>query len=95
MDAAVFRHWADLVRRRNPCFAQGAADCLTSDLTETREMIMAKRASSAQLKARVRALENSATWQDTRFDALSLSVNELHLQGPEANTLLQELAPRP
>jgi hypothetical protein len=33
-------------------------------------MIMAERASSAQLEARVRVLENSATRQDVRFDAL-------------------------
>ncbi len=43
-------------------------------------MIMAERASSAQLEARVRVLENSATRQDTRFDALSLSINELKQQ---------------
>ena len=74
---------------------QGAEDRLTSALTDTREMIMAERASSAQLEARVRALENSATRQDTRFDALSLSINELKLQAREANTLLRELAQRP
>ncbi len=72
---------------------QGAADRLTSALTDTREMIMAERASSAQLEARV--LENSATRQDVRFDALSLSINELKLQAREANTLLRELAQRP
>ena len=74
---------------------QGAADRLTSALTDTREMIMAERASSAQLEARVRVLENSATRQDVRFDALSLSINELKLQAREANTLLRELAQRP
>ena len=35
---------------------QGAADRLTSALTETREMIVAERASSAQLEARVPAV---------------------------------------
>ena len=74
---------------------QGAADRLTSALTETREMIMAERASSAQLEARVRVLENSATRQDTRFDALSLSINELKQQARETNALLRELAQRP
>ena len=64
-------------------------------LTETREMIMAERASSAQLEARVRVLENSATRQDVRFDALSLSINELKQQARETNTLLRELAQRP
>jgi hypothetical protein len=73
---------------------QGAVDRLTSALTDTREMIMAERASSAQLGARVRVLENSATRQDVRFDALSLSINELKLQAREANTLLRELAQR-
>ncbi len=74
---------------------QGAADRLTSALTDTREMIMAERASSAQLEARVRVLENSATRQYVRFDTLSLSINELKLQAREANTLLRELAQRP
>ena len=74
---------------------QGAADRLTSALTETREMIVAESASSAQLEARVRVLQNSATRQDVRFDALSLSINELKLQAREANTLLRELAQRP
>ena len=74
---------------------QSAADRLTVALTETREMIMAERASSAQLEARVRALENSATRQDVRFDALSLSINELKQQARETNTLLRELAQRP
>lgn len=40
---------------------QGAADRLTTALMETREMIVVERASTAQLEARVRALENSAT----------------------------------
>jgi uncharacterized coiled-coil protein SlyX len=74
---------------------QSAADRLTSALTETREMIMAERASSAQLEARVRVLENSATRQDVRFDALSLSINELKQQARETNALLRELAQRP
>ena len=74
---------------------QGAADRLTSALTETREMIVAERASSAQLEARVRVLENSATRQDVRFDALSLSINELKQQARETNVLLRELAQRP
>ena len=74
---------------------QGAADRLTSALTETREMIMAERANSAQLEARVRTLENSATRQDVRFDALSLSINELKQQARETNALLRELAQRP
>lgn len=74
---------------------QAAADRLTTALTETREMIMAERASSAQLEARVRVLENRATRQDTRFDALSLSINELKQQARETNTLLRELAQRP
>jgi uncharacterized coiled-coil protein SlyX len=74
---------------------QGAADRLTSALTETREMILAERASSAQLEARVRVLENSATRQDVRFDALSVSINELKQQARETNTLLRELAQRP
>jgi uncharacterized coiled-coil protein SlyX len=74
---------------------QGVADRLTSALTETREMIVAERASSAQLEARVRVLENSATRQDVRFDALSISINELKSQARETNTLLRELAQRP
>ena len=74
---------------------QSAADRLTSALSETREMIMVERASSAQLEARVRVLENSATRQDVRFDALSLSINELKQQARETNTLLRELAQRP
>ena len=74
---------------------RSAADRLTSALTETREMIMAERASSAQLEARVRVLENSAARQDVRFDALSLSINELKQQARETNTLLRELAQRP
>ena len=74
---------------------QGAADRLTLALTETREMIVAERASSAQLEARVRALETSAARQDTRFDALSVSINELKQQARETNALLRELAQRP
>ena len=74
---------------------QSAADRLTAALMETREMIVVERASSAQLEARVRALENSATRQDVRFDALSVSINELKLQARETNTLLRELAERP
>lgn len=74
---------------------QGAADRLTMALTETREMIVVERASSAQLEARVRALETSAARQDTRFDALSVSINELKSQARETNTLLRELAQRP
>lgn len=74
---------------------QGAADRLTSALMETREMIVVERASTAQLEARVRALENSATRQDVRFDALSVSINELKSQARETNTLLRELAERP
>ena len=74
---------------------QSAADRLTSALTETREMIMAERASSAQLEARVRTLENSAARQDVRFDALSLSINELKQQARETNTLLRELSQWP
>jgi hypothetical protein len=46
---------------------QGAAYHLTSALTDTREMIMAERASSAQMEARVRVLENSAIRQDVCF----------------------------
>ena len=78
-----------------PASLQGAEDRLTSALTDTREMINAERASSAQLEAWVEVLENSATRQDVRFDALSLSINELKLQAREANTLLRELAQRP
>ena len=74
---------------------QGAADRLIMALTETREMIVVERASSAQLEARVRALETSAARQDTRFDALSVSINELKSQARETNTLLRELAQRP
>ena len=74
---------------------QSAADRLTSALTETHEMIMAERASSAQLEARVRTLENSATRQDVRFDALSVSINELKQQARETNTLLRELSQWP
>ena len=74
---------------------QGAADRLTTALMETREMILAERASTAQLEARVRALENSATRQDVRFDALSVSIDELKQQARETNTLLRELAERP
>ena len=74
---------------------QSAAGRLTSALTETREMIVAERASSAQLETRVRALENSATRQDVRLDALSASINELQQQARETNTLMRELAQRP
>jgi len=74
---------------------QGAADRLTLALTETREMIVVERASSAQLEARVRALETSAARQDTRYDALSISIDELKSQARETNTLLRELAQRP
>lgn len=74
---------------------QNAADRLTSALTETREMIVAEPANSAQLEARVRTLENSATRQDVRFDALPLSINELKQQARETNALLRELAQRP
>lgn len=74
---------------------QGAAERLTAALMETREMIVAERASSAQLEARVRALENSAARQDVRFDALSTSINELKQQASESNDLLRELAQRP
>ncbi|MBB1499632.1 hypothetical protein [Paracoccus sp. MC1862] len=74
---------------------QGAAERLTVALMETREMIVAERASSAQLEARVRALENSAVRQDVRFDALSASIDELKQQGRESNDLLRELAQRP
>ena len=74
---------------------QSAADRLTAALTETREMIMAERASAAQLEARGRVLENSAARQDVRFDALSLLINELKQQARETNTLLRELAQRP
>ncbi len=38
---------------------------------------------------------NSATRQDVRFDALSVSINELKQQARETNTLLRELAQRP
>lgn len=74
---------------------QGAAERLTAALMETREMIVAERASSAQLEARVRVLENSAARQDVRFDALSASINELKQQARESNDLLRELAQRP
>ena len=74
---------------------QGAAERLTVALMETREMIVAERASSAQLEARVRALENSAVRQDVRFDALSASIDELKQQARESNDLLRELAQRP
>ena len=74
---------------------QSAADRLNAALSETRKMITAERSSSAQLEARVRVLENSATRQDVRFDALSLSINELKQQARETNTLLRELAQRP
>lgn len=47
-------------------------------------MIVVERASSAQLEARVRALETSAARQDTRFDTLSVSINELKSQAREA-----------
>jgi uncharacterized coiled-coil protein SlyX len=47
------------------------------------------------LEARIRALETSAARQDTRFDALSASINELKEQARETNTLLRELAKRP
>ena len=74
---------------------QGAAERLTAALMETREMIVAERASSAQLEARVRTLENSAVRQDVRFDALSASIDELKQQARESNDLLRELAQRP
>ena len=56
---------------------------------------MAERANSAQLEARVRVLENSATRQDVRFGALSQSINELKQRARETNALLRELAQRP
>jgi len=74
---------------------QSAAGRLTSALTETREMIVAERTNSAQLGARVRALENSATRQDVLIDALSLSINELKQLARETNAVLRELAQRP
>ncbi|QBX35023.1 hypothetical protein E4191_10115 [Paracoccus liaowanqingii] len=74
---------------------QGATERLTAALMETREVIVADRASSAQLEARIRALENSAARQDVRFDALSASINELKQQGRESNDLLRELLQRP
>ena len=74
---------------------QGAADRQTSALMETREMIVAERASSAQLEARVRTLENSATRQDVRIHALSVSINALKQQARETNALLRELSQRP
>lgn len=74
---------------------QSAVERLTFALTETREMILAERASSAQLEARVRVLETSAARQDVRFDALSVSINELKQHARETNTLLREIAHRP
>ena len=58
-------------------------------------MIVAERANSAQLEVRVRVMENSANRQDVRFDALSLSINELKQQARETNALLRKLAQRP
>jgi hypothetical protein len=74
---------------------KGAADRLTFALTETCKMIVAESARSAQREARVRTLENSATRQDARFDAQSISINALKQQVRETNTLLRELAKRP
>ena len=64
-------------------------------LTETREMIVAERAASAQPEARVRVLENRATRQDRRFEALSLSINPLKQRVRETDALLRDLARRP
>ena len=58
-------------------------------------MIVAERASSALLKAPVRALENSAARQDVRFDALSASIDELKQQARQTNDLLRVLTQRP
>ena len=48
---------------------QGAAERLTAALMETREMILAERASSAQLEARVRVLETGYPASETYFFA--------------------------
>jgi len=42
-----------------------------------------------------RVTQQRPTRQDTRFDALSLSINELKQQARETNALLRELAQRP
>ena len=60
-----------------------------------REMILAERASSAQLEARVRVLETGAARQDVRFDVLSASIDELKQQARQTNDLLRDLTQRP
>lgn len=72
---------------------QNATDTLTLALGDTKTLIAAERASSVTLEARVRTLENSATRQDTRFDGLSQSLEELKAETRQTNDMLRRLLP--
>ena len=72
---------------------QNATANLTAALVETKALIAAERASSASLESRVRSLENSATRQDTRFDAMAQSLEELKAEARQTNGLLRRLLP--
>jgi cell shape-determining protein MreC len=53
--------------------------------------LSAMQAASVQVEGRVRALENNASRQDARFEALKQSLDEVKEQGRETNTLLRQL----
>jgi chromosome segregation ATPase len=53
--------------------------------------LAAIQAASVQVEGRVRALENNASRQDARFEALKQSLDEVKEQGRETNTLLRQL----
>lgn len=72
---------------------ENATSSLTLALADTKILIAAERQAATSLESRVRTLENSATRQDARFDALSRSLEELKAESRQTNDLLRRLVP--
>lgn len=53
--------------------------------------LSAMQVASVQVEGRVRALENNASRQDARFEALKQSLDEVKEQGRETNALLRQM----
>lgn len=66
-----------------------------ASLNQSTQTVLASLAAiqmtNAQVEGRVRALENNASRQDARFEALKQSLDEVKEQGRETNALLRQI----
>ena len=64
---------------------------LNDAIDETRQTIVAEKQSSSALEIRIRDLEVASTRQNTRFDALTQSLEEVKAAQRETNGLLRQI----